>query len=211
MTRTFPLFPLGIVVYPGEEIRLHIFEARYKQLIQECMNEKQSFGIVPVIDQKMSGVATEIEIRRLDRKYPGGEMDISCEGIRKWRILDFRPVASPKLYPDGDLEPIHDFPDSDPVLRNAVFLLLGRLNAILGLKLTVVADPAEVHSYRVGHHAGLQLEQEYQLLAINRETDRLEYLRTHLETIIPIVTETQRLKTRAKLNGHHKSLLPPDY
>src|SRR6187455_311175 len=50
MTNFIPIFPLGIVVFPGENLNLHIFEPRYKQLIKECFEQKKPFGIPPVID-----------------------------------------------------------------------------------------------------------------------------------------------------------------
>jgi hypothetical protein len=53
MTNFIPIFPLSIVVYPGEDLNLHIFEPRYKQLISECNTTKKPFGIPTVIDKKM--------------------------------------------------------------------------------------------------------------------------------------------------------------
>ena len=54
MTTFIPLFPLNIVVYPGEELNLHIFEPRYKQLISECFNDKKEFGVAPVFKNTVS-------------------------------------------------------------------------------------------------------------------------------------------------------------
>src|SRR6266576_3115219 len=53
MTNFIPIFPLGIVVYPGEDLNLHIFEPRYKQLINECHAGKKPFGIPTVIENKV--------------------------------------------------------------------------------------------------------------------------------------------------------------
>jgi len=53
MTNFIPIFPLGIVVYPGENLNLHIFESRYKQLIQECYSDAKPFGIPSVINKKV--------------------------------------------------------------------------------------------------------------------------------------------------------------
>lgn len=53
MTNFIPIFPLGVVVYPDEQLNLHIFEPRYKQLIRDCIAENKPFGIPAVIEKKM--------------------------------------------------------------------------------------------------------------------------------------------------------------
>ena len=58
MTNFIPIFPLAIVVYPGEDLNLHIFEPKYKQLINECFEQKKPFGIPVVIDNKMNELGT---------------------------------------------------------------------------------------------------------------------------------------------------------
>ncbi|MGH2552637.1 MAG: LON peptidase substrate-binding domain-containing protein, partial [Chitinophagaceae bacterium] len=62
MTNFIPIFPLGIVVYPGEAINLHIFEPRYKQLISECYKTKKHFGIPVVIDNNVRDLGSMMEI-----------------------------------------------------------------------------------------------------------------------------------------------------
>ncbi|MEO6949107.1 MAG: LON peptidase substrate-binding domain-containing protein, partial [Ginsengibacter sp.] len=76
MTNFIPLFPLSIVVYPHEDLNLHIFEQRYQQMITECFENKKPFGIPVVIDNQMMEWGTLIEIKEISKKYPGGEMDI---------------------------------------------------------------------------------------------------------------------------------------
>ena len=61
MTNFIPIFPLGIVVYPGEELNLHIFEPRYKQLITDVNQSKKPFGIPAVIDNKVNEMGTLVE------------------------------------------------------------------------------------------------------------------------------------------------------
>jgi len=54
MTRFLPLFPLSLVVFPGEYLNLHIFELRYRQLINECDEEGMTFGIPPAFENKLA-------------------------------------------------------------------------------------------------------------------------------------------------------------
>ncbi len=62
MTNFIPIFPLSTVVYPGEELHLHIFEPRYKQLIIESYNTNRPFGIPAVINNRISELGTLVEI-----------------------------------------------------------------------------------------------------------------------------------------------------
>jgi hypothetical protein len=58
---------------------------------------------------------------------------------------------------------------------------------------------------------GLNLRQEVELLGLHSETERLQFIREHIEHILPVVVETERLKARARLNGHFKNLVPPEF
>jgi Lon protease-like protein len=87
MTNFTPIFPLGIVVYPGEALNLHIFEPRYKQLINECFTQKKPFGIPVVLDKQMQEFGTLVEIESIAKQYEGGEMDIHTRGTKVFRML----------------------------------------------------------------------------------------------------------------------------
>jgi len=76
MSKKIPLFPLSLVAFPGEELNLHIFEKRYRQLVKDCMANELSFGIVTVLDKKLSDIGTEMEILEISHIYGDGKMDI---------------------------------------------------------------------------------------------------------------------------------------
>jgi len=88
MTNFVPIFPLGIVVYPGEQLNLHIYEPRYKQLINECHKEKKLFGIPSIIDDRLQDFGTLARITEITNTTPDGEMDIRTEGDKVFRILE---------------------------------------------------------------------------------------------------------------------------
>ena len=69
MTNFIPIFPLSIVVYPGELLNLHIFEPRYKQLVKECIEYKKPFGIPAVINDNISELGTMISVTELVKEY----------------------------------------------------------------------------------------------------------------------------------------------
>ncbi|MGV3657475.1 MAG: LON peptidase substrate-binding domain-containing protein, partial [Chitinophagaceae bacterium] len=72
MINFVPIFPLSIVVYPGEQLNLHIFEPRYKQLIAECWAEAKLFGIPAVIDSKVQDFGTLVRITEITTVHENG-------------------------------------------------------------------------------------------------------------------------------------------
>ena len=211
MAQYLPLFPLSSVVFPGEELRLYIFEPRYKQLIQECNQDEITFGIPTVIEKKLALLFTEIQLVSIDRIYPAGEMDVRTLGIRRGKLLKFDRKAPDKLYPGGEVEWMETEDEQDLELQVEVLKLLESLNQVLGITKTYVKDPIDLRSFDIGHQVGFTLQQEYKLLGIDSETDRLMYIKEHIHKILPMVKETERLKARAKMNGHYKNIIPPEF
>lgn len=60
-----PVFPLPVVVFPDEEIRLHIFEQRYKQLIQDCSDTGLVFAILPIVDDRIQEYGTLVRLKEI--------------------------------------------------------------------------------------------------------------------------------------------------
>ena len=104
-----------------------------------------------------------------------------------------------------------DMGETDSGLQAVIYDQLEQLHEALGIQRKVVNSIADIAAFRIGHQVGLTLQQEHELLKIDSELDRLAFMQEHLERIIPIVQETERLKARAKLNGHYKNVLPPKY
>ena len=88
MTNFIPIFPLNVVLYPGEILNLHIFEPRYKELVKECFEIKKPFGIPAVINGHVAEYGTLVSIREIAKEYENGELDIVTEGTIVFRILE---------------------------------------------------------------------------------------------------------------------------
>lgn len=205
MTNFIPVFPLSIVVFPGEEVNLHIFEPRYKQLIRECFSDAKPFGIPSIINNHTTELGTLVKVAQVVKAYDSGEMDIRVKGIRIFRILEIIKRIPDKLYSGA----IVHYPDINKNGSNALMeKVLERLRKMHGLlKITnPLADPdARPDAYDIAHHAGLSIEEEYELLGLTQEIQMQEYLKRHLDKVISILTETEALKQRIKLNGHFKN------
>ncbi len=207
MTNFIPVFPLGIVVYPGEMVNLHIFEPRYKQLVNECYKEGKPFGIPTVIDNKFNEMGTLVKITEMVKVYDNGEMDIRTQGMRIFRVLELIKSVPGKLFSGA----IVNYPDNieGPGKKDLMLKIINairELHRLLEISKDFHKPDEELGTYDVAHHAGLSLEQEYEFLGLLHELQRQEYLKRHLGNVLPVIAEMETLKERVKLNGHFKNL-----
>ena len=211
MQKYLPLFPLNVVVFPGEKLNLHIFEPRYKQLIQDCMEQTSTFGIPTYINNGVGLFGTELRILGVEKKYETGEMDIRTEGLKTFKIIKFDRQAPGKLYAGGKVKEVEEVDDEDIVTKLQIKELLRQLYDILGISSLYLDLPENFKSFDIAHHLGLNTEQEYLLLQCEGEATRQEMILQHLNNVLPILSETERLKELDKQNGHFKNLTPPNF
>ena len=206
MTNFIPIFPLGIVVYPGENVNLHIFEPRYKQLVKECHDNKKSFGIPAVVNNKLQENGTLVSVIELSKMYDNGEMDIRTTGEKVFRMLEVIKEVPDKLYSGA----IVNYPDNreqgDIELMRRVMNGIRELHKLLNVSKDFKKPDEELKAYEVAHHIGLTLEEEYELLGLMNELQRQEYIKRHLTKVLPLVAEMEGLKEKIKQNGHFKNL-----
>ncbi len=206
MTNFIPIFPLGIVVYPGESLNLHIFEPRYKQLITECHDLHKPFGIPTVIGNKVQDYGSLVEITHLAKVYDNGEMDIKTKGVRIFRILEVIKEVPDKLYSGAIVNYPDTYEKGNPDMMRKVMEGIRDLHRLLNVSKDFKKEDTELKVFDVAHHIGLSLEEEYELLGLLDERQRQEYLKRHLAKVIPMVTGMEQLKDKIKLNGHFKNL-----
>ncbi len=207
MTNFIPVFPLGIVVYPGEKLHLHIFEPRYKQLINDCKESGKPFGIPTVINNKVSDMGTLVTLKEIVQTYDNGEMDIRTEGLEVFRILEIIKSVPDKLYNGAIVNyPDNSIGEGSRELMQVVVKGVKELHRLLNISKDFKKPENELRSYDVAHHAGLSLEEEYEVLGLLKEIQRQEYLKRHLQKVLPMLMEMESLKEKVKLNGHFRNL-----
>lgn len=206
MTNFIPIFPLGIVVYPGEQLNLHIFEPRYKQLVKECFETKKPFGIPPVIDNKVNDTGTLVKLLEITTVYDDGKMDIKTEGLEVFTILEVIKELPEKLYSGAIVNYPANIESGNRALMQNIIIAIRELHKLLKINKEFKKPDEELWSYDVAHHAGLSLIEEYELLQLLHELQRQEYLKRHLKKVIPVIAEMEILKERVQLNGHFKNL-----
>lgn len=211
MTNFIAIFPLQIVVYPGEELNLHIFEPRYKQLINDYQETKKPFGIVAIIDDKISELGTLVEVVEITKLYDNGEMDVKTRGTTIFKLLEIVKEVPDKLYGGAIVNyPKNKFTSNKNLMPNLIESIL-KLHQLLQVQKQFKKPVDELLSYDIAHHTGLSLQEEYELLNLFNEVHRQEYLKQHLLKVLPIITEMEALKSRVQLNGHFKNLSSFDF
>lgn len=206
-----PLFPLQLVVYPGEPLNLHIFEERYKQLIGECEREGKTFGIPAYFNQSVQDTGTEVELVEVVKRYPNGEMDIKTRGLSIFNIEKFYQQAPGKLYAGAEVNPLPYTTDGDFLKSKKIIELTEELFRLLRVEKEPPSDPENFTTYDIAHQIGFSLPQEYELLCIPEEKARQDLMLQHLEKFLPRVREMERIREKIKMNGHFRNLKPPKF
>ena len=205
MTNFIPIFPLNIVIYPGESLNLHIFEPRYKQLISECVAANKLFGMPAVIDNKMQDYGTLIRIDEVTTLHENGEMDIKTKGEKIFRVLEVIKDVPDKLYSGAIVTYPENLEQGNPDLMRRVVNSIRELHRLLNVQKDFKKEDEHLTAYDVAHHIGLSIQEEYEILNLFDERQRQEYIKRHLAKVLPMVAQLEQLKEKVKLNGHFKN------
>ena len=211
MTNFIPIFPLSVIVFPGENLNLHIFEPRYKQLITECHEQKKPFGIPAVVDKELKELGTLVEVKEIRKVYDDGKMDISTTGIKVFRMLELIREIPDKLYSGAIVTYPETEEDGNRLLMQKVINSIKELHKFLQVSKDFKKPEEQLQAFDVAHHLGLNMNEEYELLGLFRELQRQEYLKRHLGKVIPMLAEMENLKEKVKLNGHFRNLESFDF
>lgn len=204
-----PLFPLQSVFFPGETVPLHIFEERYKDLIRDCREEAITFGI-PVYIYDSVAYGTEVQLVEVVTTYDNGEMDVTCVARQVFKITSFERQMPGKLYAGGEVRFLDSVNDANDVTKKRVLNKIEELYELMDVPFTPI--PVEkFNSYVLAHKMGLSFEQEFQLLQLSKESERLSFIKGHLLATIAVLKEVGRTKKTIELNGAFRNFDPLDF
>ena len=209
MPRELALFPLQIVVFPGEAVNLHIFEPRYRQLIQDCIDQGITFGIPTFQNGKVLDFGTEVQLVGIEKRYPGGELDIKTKAKGIFRVIEFFPTLNEKLYAGGQIRDYEHESEEDRSVNGKIMLEVKKLFQAMRIKRSLPSNVGDFRTYDVAHYVGFNSEQEYEFLLTFDARSRQEMLLEQIRKVLPVVREMENMRNRAKLNGHFKNLIPP--
>ena len=200
-----PIFPLNLVVFPDSKYPLHIFEERYKILIEKCLREKTGFGIVASFERKISDVGVYVIIDSVVKVYDNGESDIIVAGLERFLI------NSTSTHPDGyyiaevekysDIESTYDERLFES-LRNEFEEIVELANYNLEVSFWNNLSITKNKSYKIAEKSGLSIDQQQELLILRKESQRLNYLIDYFTTIKNKVSNAESLKRIIMNDGY---------
>jgi Lon protease-like protein len=195
----FPLFPLELVVLPGEAVPLHIFEERYKTMIGECRARDSEFGVVWLADDGLHDIGCACRIDEVLEVLEDGRINLLTRGTTPLRVLE-RQSHLP--YPAGVVEFLSDIEeqvDSELLARTQT------IYAELVHKATDKrADPdllAAMSAYDMAATVDFGLEAKQGLLDLRSENARLQLVIRLFRAALKRLDFVDRAQARAKSNG----------
>ena len=193
------LFPLPLVLLPTERLPLHIFEERYRELIGECLDSGDEFGLVYADDDGVRDVGTRARVTEVLARLADGRMDVLVEGGDRFRLLE---LTTGRSFHTGVVAPVEDEGDSagsDAVER--ALRLFDRLRELTGSEVDVPeADVAQL-SYVLAARVEFSPRDKLELLSDVSERSRLDRLCDLLETATATARSVRGAAERAATNG----------
>ncbi|WP_118975494.1 LON peptidase substrate-binding domain-containing protein [Taibaiella koreensis] len=201
MTNFIPIVPLDIIVYPDEILTLRLTDPKHTQLIRDCYEEQKQFGIPLFHEEQIREYGTLAGILTIGKEQADGTLEVRIKGQQVFRMLEEvknlpeKPYSGAIVsYPENDKMKVH------PNLSKLIHDEVKRLYTLLNIENRMPDEKQEWSSYDIAHKLGLTREQEYDLLSIFNEVQRMEYLRRYFNSIMPEVDDLDILKSRINLN-----------
>jgi Lon protease-like protein len=198
-TEGFPLFPLGIVALPSESVPLHIFEDRYKRMIEECLQDEREFGIVWLSDEELKPIGCACEIERVLERDEEGNMDILARGVQPFRLIE-RQDDYP--YPAGIVEPLLDAEEqADVELAQTARELYAELVEQATDRRLSEEELAGLDAYAMAGTVEFGPDGKQELLELRSENARMRLLMPLFRAAIKRLELVDRAQARARSNG----------
>jgi len=197
-----PLFPLNVVLLPGAELPLHIFEPRYRAMVKECLEQKSEFGMLLSLPNGVARVGCTAEILQIAKRYEDGRMDILTVGRTPFRVVELL-TENPLMEGQVDYLEDRESPGNPRVQRELVELFEACHTLIYDdYPKNLEGASAEDLSYLIAATLPLDLLWKQQILELRSESDRQERLVAYLREWAPHLQKKEAMRQRAGGNGH---------
>ncbi|MGC0774677.1 MAG: LON peptidase substrate-binding domain-containing protein [Candidatus Acidiferrum sp.] len=197
-----PLFPLNVVLLPGADLPLHIFEPRYLEMVGRCVKEKSEFGVLLALPKGVVRVGCSAEIIEVVNRNPDDTMDILTVGREPFRVVEFfdeNPLA------EGQVDYLEDLDSqANPGLLQELVELYETCYTLIFEDYPKNAERAQSakFSFLVAGSLPMDLLWKQQILELRSESDRQERLVGYLRAWAPHLQKTVVMRQRAGGNGH---------
>jgi Lon protease-like protein len=199
LVREFPLFPLGLVALPSELIPLHIFEQRYKAMMNECLRDEREFGILWLADDGLREIGCACEIAEVIERMDDGRMNLVARGTRPFRVLERQGHLA---YPAGVVEFLDDREDViDADVAQAAHEAYADLVRRATDRDPTEEELAELDAYAMAATVDFGLDAKQGLLDLRSENARLRLVTRLFRAAIKRLDFVDRAQERARSNG----------
>jgi Lon protease-like protein len=197
--RDFPLFPLGMVALPTETVPLHIFEERYKTMVEECLAKEREFGIVWLSEDGLRPIGCACEITEVLERMEDGRLNILTRGTRPFRIVS-RQEEHP--YPAGTVEFLEDRTEAPDVgTVETAHEVYAELVEQATDRRPASSDLAGMTSYEMAATVDFGMEAKQGLLDLRSENARLRLVTRLFRAALKRLEFVNRAQARARSNG----------
>jgi len=197
-----PLFPLNVVLFPGADLPLHIFEPRYRKMVRDCLDNKSEFGMLLALENGIAGTGCTAEILEVAKKYDDGRMDILAIGREPFRVVELF-TDDPLL--EGSVDYLDDRQSvASPKTRKSLVELYEACHTLIFGDYPRDAAPGDAEdrlSYAVASKLPMDLLWKQRILELRTEAERQERLLAYLRDWAPHLQNAESLHRRAAGNG----------
>ncbi len=198
-----PLFPLQVVLFPRTALPLHIFEERYKQMIEDVLRGKSEFGVVLAGEKGIVNTGCTATVEKVLKKYPDGRMDLETVGRRRFEII---MLNDEKPYLRGVVE-FFDDEESEPIAPEVRQRVMDAYQEVRGLEpAEPVQDPELTDPQLSFQLAQVVPDVDFRqvMLATRSEADRMRRLAEFFPNYSLRRRQIHHARVVAPTNGHSK-------
>ena len=193
------LFPLGIVLLPTEQLPLHIFEERYKELIGECLEEDGEFGLVYADDDGLRDLGTRARVVEVLTRFEDGRLNILVEGGERFRLTE---LTDGRSFSTGLVAPVEDVDDpAEAAAVDEALRLFGLLREVTESDVDAPDRGAPQLSFALAGKVELPTDDKLGLLGEPSERLRMELVQELLANAVLTAQRVRRAAERASSNG----------
>ena len=210
-----PLFPLALVVVPGQPVPLHVFEERYKEMIADCEGEDgyDVFGIVLASAEQVALIGCSVAVTEKGSRYPDGSFDIVGRAERRFTTIE---TFKNRPYHTAVVEFFDDDGDGslDPALKVAVEERYARLVELAKREKGIISqedaneelalESGASLSFAITSYLGMDTQKSQKILEMRSENERLQFLVSYFDELLPMLETRLEQRVRVKSNGQHR-------
>jgi Lon protease-like protein len=198
------LFPLNLVLVPGEQAPLHIFEPRYRELIAECLDFGNDFGLVLEDDEGLREVGTRCNVVEVIDRFDDGRLNVVVEATERFQLLELTDGRSYRTAEVETLPDESDTPSEDEV--EDVLAAYARVVAAAEAELDDLDLDADSVAYQIAARIDFGTVVKQGLLELRSERERVVKLAPMLNQAAEAVEREREIRTRASGNGRVEPL-----